>query len=184
MTRKRRNEVVDAAARVFAERGFHGASTRNIAEFLGMRQASIYYYFGSKEEALEEVCTIGTAGFVDRAEAIIDIDIKPAKKLCMILEAHTLPLADRADYTLTFLNERKFLPTETACPPIPKPLNNESTIPLAVLIYFFSFFIFWILISSKGGSGFFFVDRAKRMYSEIVIFIDRNNGMYNITSFL
>ena len=76
MTRKRRNEVVDAAARVFAERGFHGASTRNIAEFLGMRQASIYYYFGSKEEALEEVCTIGTAGFVDRAEAIIDKDIK------------------------------------------------------------------------------------------------------------
>ncbi len=113
MTRKRRNEVVDAAARVFAERGFHGASTRNIAEFLGMRQASIYYYFGSKEEALEEVCTIGTAGFVDRAEAIIDKDIEPAKKLCMILEAHTLPLADRADYTLTFLNERKFLPTES-----------------------------------------------------------------------
>lgn len=65
--RKRRAEVVDAAARVFSERGYHGASTQDIADRLGMRQASLYYYFASKEAALEEVCTIGTEGAVDRA---------------------------------------------------------------------------------------------------------------------
>jgi len=112
-TRKRGEEVVDAAARVFAERGYHGASTRDISELLGMRQASIYYYFGSKEEALEEVCAIGTAGFIERAEAIVNQEIKPYQKLVMLLEAHTLPLADRSDYIMTFLNERKWLPTES-----------------------------------------------------------------------
>ena len=112
-TRKRRDEVVDAAARVFAERGFHGASTRDISEFLGMRQASIYYYFASKEEALEEVCAIGATGFIERAEVILNKKLEPDQKLAMLLKAHTQPLADRSDYMMTFLNERKWLPTES-----------------------------------------------------------------------
>src|SRR5262245_34055009 len=72
--RKRSEEIVDAAARVFAARGYHGTSTQDIAELLGMRQASLYYYFSSKEEALEEVCARGTAGFVERAEEILKLD--------------------------------------------------------------------------------------------------------------
>ncbi|HTC17923.1 MAG TPA: TetR family transcriptional regulator, partial [Stellaceae bacterium] len=39
---KRAGEVIDAAAAVFAARGFHGASTQDVADRLGMRQASLY----------------------------------------------------------------------------------------------------------------------------------------------
>ena len=42
--RRRLSEVVDAAAKVFARRGYHGASTQDIADVLGIRQASLYYY--------------------------------------------------------------------------------------------------------------------------------------------
>ena len=49
---RRADEIVDAAASVFAARGFHGTSTQAIADVLGMRQASLYYYFPSKEAAL------------------------------------------------------------------------------------------------------------------------------------
>ena len=45
-------EAVRAAASVFSEKGFHGASTGDIAERLGIKQGSLYYYFESKEEAL------------------------------------------------------------------------------------------------------------------------------------
>ena len=38
---------------MFAERGYHGATTQDIADVLGIRQASLYYYFPSKEAALE-----------------------------------------------------------------------------------------------------------------------------------
>ena len=56
LSRQRRApEIIDAAARVFAERGFHGATTQDIADVLGIRQASLYYYFSSKEAALEPV---------------------------------------------------------------------------------------------------------------------------------
>jgi AcrR family transcriptional regulator len=111
--RKRRQEIVDAAARVFAERGYHGASTQDIADLLGMRQASLYYYFDSKETALEEVCARGTAGFIERAEGIIKKGLPAKERLAQMLEAHVMPLGNRSDYVRTFLNERKWLPAES-----------------------------------------------------------------------
>ena len=66
---RRSGEIIDAAARVFASKGFHGASTQDIADVLGIRQASIYYYFPSKDVALEKVCLIGAEGFYERAKA-------------------------------------------------------------------------------------------------------------------
>lgn len=110
---KKREKVIDAAARVFAERGYHGASTQDIADLLGMRQASLYYYFSSKEAALEEVCAVGTAGFVETAEEIMKRDEAPEEKLRALCRAHVLPLQNKADYVKTFLNERKWLPNES-----------------------------------------------------------------------
>ena len=49
---RRRREVLDAAATAFAEKGYLGASIKDIADRLGVRQASLYYYFPSKEAAL------------------------------------------------------------------------------------------------------------------------------------
>jgi AcrR family transcriptional regulator len=40
--RHRSAVILDAAAKVFADRGFHSASTQNIADVLGIRQASLY----------------------------------------------------------------------------------------------------------------------------------------------
>lgn len=47
-----REQILDAAAELFVEHGFSAASTRQIAEAVGVKQASIYYYFGSKQEIL------------------------------------------------------------------------------------------------------------------------------------
>ena len=66
--RRRAPQIIEAAARVFAERGFHGATTQDIADVLGIRQASLYYYFSSKEAALELVCIKGVEGFFEAAK--------------------------------------------------------------------------------------------------------------------
>jgi AcrR family transcriptional regulator len=50
-----REEILDAAARLFAQQGYAATSTRQIAEAVGMRQASLYYHFGSKEQVLAEL---------------------------------------------------------------------------------------------------------------------------------
>src|SRR5215469_3158135 len=101
---RRSEEIIDAAARVFAERGYHGTSTQAIADVLGMRQASLYYYFPSKEAALELVCLRGTDGFVEAAEAVVHSGATPIEKLARLVAAHIAPIETRHDYVKVFIN--------------------------------------------------------------------------------
>ena len=108
---RRSDEIIDAAARVFAERGYHGTTTQAIADVLGMRQASLYYYFPSKEAALELVCARGTDGFVEGAEAVMESPGTPLEKLARLIAAHLAPIDTMPDYVRVFINERRYLPT-------------------------------------------------------------------------
>jgi TetR/AcrR family transcriptional regulator, cholesterol catabolism regulator len=112
-SRRRAPEIIEAAARVFAERGFHGATTQDIADVLGIRQASLYYYLASKEEALELVCLQGVGGFFEVAKAIAAGEGSAADKLARLVKAHLSPLTDRSDFVRVFLNERQHLPAES-----------------------------------------------------------------------
>jgi AcrR family transcriptional regulator len=47
---ERREEILDAATTVFAERGFHGASTDDIARLAGISQPYVFRLFGTKKE--------------------------------------------------------------------------------------------------------------------------------------
>jgi len=111
--RRRAPEIIDAAARVFAERGFHGATTQDIADVLGIRQASLYYYFSSKEAALELVCLKGVEGFFDAAKAISAEKRSARERLSLLIRSHLSPLIDRGNYVKVFLNERQHLPSES-----------------------------------------------------------------------
>jgi AcrR family transcriptional regulator len=52
-----REEILDAAAELFASQGLAATTTRQIAERVGIRQASLYYYFAGKDEILLELLT-------------------------------------------------------------------------------------------------------------------------------
>jgi AcrR family transcriptional regulator len=61
----RRNQILDAAAKVFAEKGFHRATTRRIASEAGVAEGTIYNYFDSKGDLL--------IGIMMRLSAVEDI---------------------------------------------------------------------------------------------------------------
>src|SRR5919199_2707194 len=86
--RRRAPQIIEAAARVFAERGFYGATTQDIADVLGIRQASLYYYFASKEAALELVCLKGVEGFFESATAIAKGAGNCANRLTRLIDSH------------------------------------------------------------------------------------------------
>jgi AcrR family transcriptional regulator len=111
MTHRRSGEIIEAAARVFARLGYHGATTQDMADILNIRQASLYYYIPSKEVALELVCTRGVAGFFETAQAIASGPGSPTEKLAGLMRAHIAPNLDRADFVRVFLTQRQFLPT-------------------------------------------------------------------------
>ena len=80
---------------------------------LGIRQASLYYYFSSKEAALELVCLKGVEGFFEAAKTIAARPESARKRLISLIESHLSPLVDRADFVKVFLNERQHLPRES-----------------------------------------------------------------------
>jgi AcrR family transcriptional regulator len=108
--KRRAAEIRAAAAKVFAERGYHNATTQDIADVLGIRQASLYYYIPTKEAALEEVCLDGAEGYVSRAAAIQRGQGDAMQKLGALVREHLEPLRDRTDFVRVFLRERRHLP--------------------------------------------------------------------------
>ena len=52
---ERRRQILDAALRVFARKGYHGSRVGDIAEEAGVAHGLLYHYFASKEEVLQTV---------------------------------------------------------------------------------------------------------------------------------
>lgn len=67
--------LLQAAAEVFAEVGYHAATTREICKRAGVNLASIHYYYGDKAELYREVFRLP---FLDECNTFIKLDINAA----------------------------------------------------------------------------------------------------------
>ncbi|MFT3899214.1 MAG: helix-turn-helix domain-containing protein [Gordonia sp. (in: high G+C Gram-positive bacteria)] len=74
-------EILDAAAELFTRRGFTATSTRMIAEAVGIRQASIYHHFATKDDILATLLETTVAGSLDRARELLAADGPPLDRL-------------------------------------------------------------------------------------------------------
>ncbi len=66
----RKEEILDVATRLFAERGYEGASMNDVAEQVGMRKASLFYHFATKDALYEAVIDRLIASLHEPLEAI------------------------------------------------------------------------------------------------------------------
>ncbi len=69
-TTDRRTELLDAAVRVFAAKGFHASRVGDIANEAGVAHGLLYHYFRSKEEVLETIFRETWSGLVRETERI------------------------------------------------------------------------------------------------------------------
>lgn len=79
-------EILHAAARLFAAKGFDGTSTRAIAEAAGLRQPSLFHHFDSKEAILRALAERSLARPLEVLERIARTDASPAVKLYRVLD--------------------------------------------------------------------------------------------------
>lgn len=105
-----RQQILDAAAALFSEAGFSGASTRAIADRVGIRQQSLYYHFAGKEEILAELLSGSvrpSIDFVEHIEARVPAEISPAGALFALasIDARTLRRTPHNIGTLYLLPE-------------------------------------------------------------------------------
>lgn len=104
--------VLDAAARQFSEKGYHVATTKDIAESLGVQQGSLYYYIRSKEAALQQICFVAMKGYVDFSAEIRRSRKPTAEKIEELVYRHLQTLDERPDFFRVFLAHRQELSDE------------------------------------------------------------------------
>jgi TetR/AcrR family transcriptional regulator, cholesterol catabolism regulator len=107
--RQRYLEVLSAAARAFAERGYHAATTKHIADEIGVQQGSLYYYIRSKEIALEQICEVAIEGYVSFSTRVRRSRKPASEKLRTIIELHLSTLDHRPSFFKVFQENRNDL---------------------------------------------------------------------------
>jgi len=113
MTTRSREDVVRAAGRLFATRGFHGTSMRDLGDELGLLGSSLYSHVAGKEQLLVEVVQRGADLFQALADRIAGSASSPEEKVAAMVRGHAEIIMSNQDMSATFLNEARFLPVES-----------------------------------------------------------------------
>lgn len=106
----RKDQIRQAAARLFREKGFQGTTMRDIAAALEIEAASLYHHIRSKEEILEQMCFGMAEKFITALKEVNDIYFDAEKKLEMAIQYHVQIMTDNLDQSAVFLNEWRSLP--------------------------------------------------------------------------
>ncbi|HEY3011702.1 MAG TPA: helix-turn-helix domain-containing protein, partial [Gemmatimonadales bacterium] len=79
--------ILDAAERLFAERGFSSTTVKQIARGARVNSALLYYYFGDKERLYRAVLERMVDALVSRTMGRLEADVPPPTRLRGFIEA-------------------------------------------------------------------------------------------------
>ncbi len=103
-----KQRLSDHAARLFAERGYHGTSVSDLAAALGIHKSSVYAHIDSKEDLLTEIALAGAASFHAALDSVSN-KAAPGDRLRDALRAHLEVVKQQLDVATIWLQEWRFL---------------------------------------------------------------------------
>lgn len=104
-----REDILEAAAQVFRQKGFHGASMSDIAEAVNLKKASLYHHVASKQEILLEILDRALQLLLERISAITAQKIPADKKLHLMIREYLQILVENVDLATVLLFEHRAL---------------------------------------------------------------------------
>jgi AcrR family transcriptional regulator len=106
----RRDAIVEKAAKLYAERGFLGASIADLANACKTSKSLVYHYYPSKEDILFDVMHSHVAALLKTAETIMAQPLSAVEKLRAITHEFMKHYVGAADRQKVLLNELGHLP--------------------------------------------------------------------------
>lgn len=98
-----RAEILQQAARLFAEKGFASGSLAELARAMNYSKGAIYNYFSSKQEIYDAIIIFTLTGLYETAAAAVDRKDPPVQQLRQYMVAHARFLAENYDCFVTML---------------------------------------------------------------------------------
>src|SRR5690349_2695028 len=104
-----RDDILDAAAQVFRQKGFHGASMSAIADSVNLQKASLYHHVSSKQEILLALLDRALGMLIEYIGEISSQPLPADEKLRQMIRGYLQALADNTDLTSVLLFEHRSL---------------------------------------------------------------------------
>jgi AcrR family transcriptional regulator len=108
---ERRRELTREAARLFAEKGYHGAALSEIADALGVKAPSLYAHVTSKQDILYAIMREGAEAFHGALDSVPE-DGTVVERIRLALRAHLRVVAEQLDLATVFVREWRHLEGE------------------------------------------------------------------------
>lgn len=107
-----RETILQAAAQIFSEKGYHAASMQSIAQAVHLRKPSLYHHVSSKQEILLALLDEALDLLISRVGDVISQDLSPDEKLRYAMQTYIKTLMERRDLASVLLLEHRSLNLE------------------------------------------------------------------------
>ena len=107
----RKRELTREAARLFAEKGYHGTSIGDLAEAMGVQKGSLYAHIESKADLLWEVAHDGAVAFHAALDEVPE-SVAATEKIRLALRAHLRVISEQLEIATVFIREWRYLEGE------------------------------------------------------------------------
>ena len=100
-------QIIEAAEKLFASKGFNGTSVRDIAEAAGVNLAMISYYFGSKEKLFETMFAYRSDFFKLQLESMLENkELEPMQKMEQLIDQYIERLTNQQCFHRIMVREQ------------------------------------------------------------------------------
>ena len=121
-----RDDILDAAAQVFRQKGFHGASMSDIASALDVQKASLYHHVKSKQEILLALLDRALIMLTDHIASIVAQAVPADQKLRQMIRGYLSALSENTDLTAVLLFEHRSLDKKSHSRHVPQRDTFEA----------------------------------------------------------
>jgi TetR/AcrR family transcriptional regulator, cholesterol catabolism regulator len=104
-----RDQILDAAAQIFSQKGFHAASMQDIAAAVNLQKASLYHHVNSKQEILVALLDRALDILIDEMQSVLDLPLPPDQKLPLAIQAYLSAMLAHRDLAVILLLEHRSL---------------------------------------------------------------------------
>jgi AcrR family transcriptional regulator len=109
----KRRLILEAAARLFSERGYAATRIDDIIAELSASRRVIYEHFGGKSDILVAICEQAIRSTIDLATGVARAPLDPVEKLRRLVRDFTQIVIDNRDYIAISTREMMFLPADS-----------------------------------------------------------------------
>ena len=121
-----KERILEAAAQIFSEKGFHAASMQDIARSVNLQKASLYHHVSSKQEILLELLDRALDILIEQIGSVVAQPGLPEEKLHQAMQVYLLTLTGQRGLSAVLLFEHRSLNDELKSRHLPRRDRFEA----------------------------------------------------------